>query len=88
MTTHTDRIRQMAQEAHAAYLKAGRALPRDFSDDTHRVMWEAATAAVAQLVAKDCASIADLYGMPDGSSQAAINISNAIKARFGIEDQV
>lgn len=77
MTTHTDRIRQMAQEAGADESAEGLFLLS--GEDLSRF---------AQLIAKDCASIADLYGMPEGSSQAAINISNAIKARFGIEDQV
>lgn len=39
----------------------------------------------AKLVAEECASICDSYGMPDGTSQTAMILSSAIKTRFGIK---
>lgn len=39
-----------------------------------------------ELVAKKCADICDLYGMPDGTSETARILSAAIKAKFGIKN--
>jgi hypothetical protein len=39
----------------------------------------------AELIAADCASVADLYAMPDGTSATAMAISKAIQLRYGIE---
>lgn len=39
----------------------------------------------ADLIVKECASVCDAYGMPDGTSQTAMILSSAIKNRFGIK---
>ena len=39
----------------------------------------------AELIVKECASICDSYGMPDGTSQTAMILSSAIKKRFGVK---
>lgn len=38
-----------------------------------------------ELIVEECVKICDLYGMPDGTSPAAMIIALAIKNRFGME---
>lgn len=85
--TDTDRIAQMAREAHNAFLRAGRSLPRPFSDPTHQAMWEAATAEVARLVAEDCAEVCDdkASKVYDHAKAPYLNMSQAIRARYSKE---
>lgn len=81
MTTHTDRIRQMAQEAKAyadSLDTSGQLAGREW------IQWR--DERFAQLVAEDCARIGDSYGMPDGTSQAAIYIAQAIRDRYSLKD--
>ena len=40
----------------------------------------------AELIVRECAGICDAYGMPDGTSIAAMILSDAIKRRFGVEE--
>lgn len=40
----------------------------------------------AELIVRECASVCDAYAMTDGTSQVAMILSSAIKARFGIEN--
>jgi imidazoleglycerol phosphate dehydratase HisB len=38
----------------------------------------------AQLIARECADLADLYKNPNSTSENEITLSNAIKNKFGI----
>jgi len=38
----------------------------------------------AQLIARECADLADLYKNPNSTSENATTLSNAIKNKFGI----
>ena len=40
----------------------------------------------AELIVKECASICDDYGMPDGTSPTAMILSAAIKKKFGVKE--
>lgn len=74
MTDQTDRIKQMAQDAGFP----GMAVDNMSPQDAERL------AKFAALVAEDCARAADAYGMPEGSSHAAINIAQAIRALYAL----
>ena len=84
MTTHTDRIRQMAQEAGFERFKDESVDPINFepSPDGMWVLWDDdALARFAQLVAEDCARLA--YGkVADGHAHHA---HVAIRARYSKE---
>ena len=80
MTTHTDRIRQMAQEA-TAYADAmdgsGRMAGRAWSDVRDEYF--------AQLVAEDCARVVDAaMDKEDVCTKDAP--SDAIRARYSLKD--
>ena len=74
MAEHTDRIKQMAQEAGFPSMTVDNLSQQD-AERLSRF---------AQLVAEDCARVGDLYGMPDGASTAAIHIAEAIRARYSL----
>lgn len=40
----------------------------------------------AKMIALDCAGLCDMYGMPDGTSQTAMILSAAIRARYGVDN--
>lgn len=58
--TDTDRIAQMAREAHDAGAKAGGWVRQwEHMAPSHRKEWEAVALAVARLVAEDCAKVCE-----------------------------
>ena len=73
MTTHTDRIRQIAQEADPEFGN----LDGDMPDALCGIE---AIIRFAQLVAEDCAKIVDDHGRDWGES------SSAIRARYSLKD--
>lgn len=84
MTTRTDRIRQMAQEAGFS-LHSFNAIDGDevmageyvITDDLARF---------AQLVAEDCANIVDNADTPDCGGWSACGIADDIRARYSLKD--
>jgi len=50
-----------------------------------RDMWDSRLEKFAQLIAQDCASVCDLYAMPDGTSETAVILSLAIRHRYSAE---
>ena len=90
MTTHTDRIRQMAQEAGFERFKDESVDPINFepSPDGMWVLWDDdALTRFAQLVAEDCARVADGLASFDWESAASAHrIDQAIRARYSLKD--
>lgn len=88
MTTHTDRIRQMAQEAGFERFKDESVDPINFepSPDGMWVLWDDdALARFAQLVAEDCARVVDAaMDKEDVCTKDAP--SDAIRARYSLKD--
>ena len=79
--TDTDRIAQMAREAHDAGAKAGGWVRQwEHMAPSQRKEWEAVALAVSRLVAEDCAGVVDAADTPDGWSNS--HISGAIRARY------
>ena len=78
MTAHTDRIRQMAQEAGFS-LHSFNAIDGDEVMAGEYVITEDLLR-FAQLVAEDCAKIVDDHGRDWGES------SSAIRARYSLKD--
>ena len=85
MTTHTDRIRQMAQEAdaHADALDGSGKLG-------HRTWRQAREEYFAQLVAEDCAMVCDeraveMAGFTE-EEHASQHLAEAIRARYSLKD--
>lgn len=81
MTTHTDRIRQMAQEAGFSVdengaINDGVETAADFSEELARF---------AQLVAEDCAQHVN-RSLTDGRSPMGKVASEAIRARYSLKD--
>lgn len=94
MTTHTDRIRQMAQEA-------GIQSPEQYDGHSQDCPWMATTDELtrfAQLVAEDCARVADHVGRPAGTpvpdaateahqdawESACADVAISIRARYSL----
>jgi hypothetical protein len=40
----------------------------------------------AELIVNECANLCDLYAMPDGTSETAIILAQAIRRKFGITE--
>lgn len=81
MTTHTDRIRQMAQEAGASFDPTFESV----GDNPAFIMSPEQLTRFAQLVAEDCARVA-------GAAMERENVrtkdapSDAIRARYSLKD--
>ena len=85
MTTHTDRIRQMAQEAGFERFKDESVDPINFepSPDGMWVLWDDdALARFAQLVAEDCARVAD----ENDFGPIPHHIGDNLRARYSLKD--
>lgn len=76
-------VKRLAEEAGFVLWGDEDYNPGDVIDWSSR--YDAELEKFARLVAEECASICDAYGMPDGTSQTAMILSSAIKKRFGIE---
>ena len=77
--TDTDRIAQMAREAHDAGAKAGGWVRQwEHMAPSQRKEWEAVALAVARLVAEDCAMVA-YQNVAEGKAHHA---HTAIRARY------
>ena len=79
MSTHTDRIRQMAQEA-------GIQSPEQYDGHSQDCPWMATTDELtrfAQLVAEDCARVAD--DTIERGGDPAWNAADAIRARYSLK---
>ena len=77
--TDTDRIAQMAREAHDAGAKAGGWVRQwEHMAPSQRKEWEAVALAVARLVAEDCAKVA-YQKVAEGKAHHA---HTAIRARY------
>ena len=92
MTTHTDRIRQMAQEAGFERFKDESVDPINFepSPDGMWVLWDDdALARFAQLVAEDCANTSpnglDIRASA-GPAEVWTKFRDAIRARYSLKD--
>lgn len=93
MSTHTDRIRQMAQEAGFERFKDESVDPINFepSPDGMWVLWDDdALARFAQLVAEDCARVCDdraveMAGFTE-EEHASQHLAAAIRARYSLKD--
>jgi len=59
-----------------------------WDDKYHWYVSNAELRKFAQEVARECAAVCDAYGMPDGTSPTAMVLSNAIKRKFGVEDEI
>jgi hypothetical protein len=79
----TPMIKKLAEEAGFVLWGDEDYNPGDVIDWSSR--YDAELEKFARLVAEECASICDAYGMPDSTSQTAMILSSAIKKRFGIE---
>ena len=80
--TDTDRIAQMAREAHDAGAKAGGWVRQwEHMAPSQRKEWEAVALAVARLVAEDCAK----WYESDGWLLDEDDVPNAIRARYSKE---
>ena len=78
MTTHTDRIRQMAQEA-------GIQSPEQYDGHSQDCPWMATTDELtrfAQLVAEDCARVAD----ENDFGPIPHHIGDNLRARYSLKD--
>ena len=42
----------------------------------------------AELIVQECATLCDLYAMPDGTSETAIILASAIRRKFGVEPTI
>jgi len=42
----------------------------------------------AELLIQECATLCDLYAMPDGTSETAIILASAIRRKFGVEPTI
>ena len=83
--TDTDRIAQMAREAHDAGAKAGGWVRQwEHMAPSQRKEWEAVALAVARLVAEDCAQAANDY-LTKGRSPLGLPVAQAIRARYSKE---
>jgi len=81
--TDTDRIAQMAREAHDAGAKAGGWVRQwDHMAPSQRKEWEAVALAVARLVAEDCAKVCMRQQSDLRTRQ---KYSQAIRARYSKE---
>ena len=70
--TDTDRIAQMAREAHDAGAKAGGWVRQwEHMAPSQRKEWEAVALAVARLVAEDCAKVCMDYGTSNTTKACA-----------------
>lgn len=79
--TDTDRIAQMAREAHDAGAKAGGWVRQwEHMAPSQRKEWEAVALAVARLVAEDCAKVCDTT--PPQPFRPSIEAAHAIRARY------
>lgn len=79
----TPELKKLAKEAGFILWKDEEWNPGDVVDWGSR--YDDELVKFAKLIAKECASICDAYGMPDGTSQTAMILSSAIKTRFGIK---
>jgi hypothetical protein len=59
-----------------------------WDDKYHWYVSNAELRKFAQEVARECAAVCDAYGMPDGTSYTAMVLSDAIKRKFGVEDEI
>ena len=87
--TDTDRIAQMAREAHDAGAKAGGWVRQwEHMAPSQRKEWEAVALAVARLVAEDCAKVCDESAAPHpgevhtDAQWCALHLSVTIRARY------
>lgn len=76
MTTHTDRIRQMAREAGASFDPTFESV----GDNPAFIMSPEQLTRFAQLVAEDCARVAD--DTIERGGDPAWNAADAIRARY------
>ncbi len=76
MSTHTDRIRQMAQEAGASFDPTFESV----GDNPAFIMSPEQLTRFAQLVAEDCARVAD--DTIERGGDPAWNAADAIRARY------
>jgi len=90
--TDTDRIAQMAREAHDAGAKAGGWVRQwDHMAPSQRKEWEAVALAVARLVAEDCAKVCEARISPKRIKQLVFNGWSVDEARaltVGVEGDV
>jgi len=42
----------------------------------------------AKMIVGECVAVCDAYGMPDGTSYTAMVLSDAIKRKFGIDNEI
>jgi hypothetical protein len=42
----------------------------------------------AKLIVGECVAVCDAYGMPDGTSYTAMVLSDSIKRKFGIDNEI
>lgn len=90
MAEHTDRIRQMAQEAGASFDPTFESV----GDNPAFIMSPEQLARFAQLVAEDCARVVDAAtdeamekrGLGMDAYHAADDATNAIRARYSLKD--
>ncbi len=86
MTTHTDRIRQMAQEAGASFDPTFESV----GDNPAFIMSPEQLTRFAQLVAEDCARVCDdraveMAGFTE-EEHASQHLAAAIRARYSLKD--
>lgn len=77
-------VKKLAEEAGFVLWGDEDYNPGDVIDWSSR--YDAELEKFARLVAEECASICDSYGMPDGTSQTAMILSSVIRKRFGIKE--
>jgi len=93
MKFHADAIHDSATVIHKEKMMNERIklLWEEAAKTTQGDSWEEQTKFMeryTELIVRECVAVCDAYGMPDGTSYTAMVLSDAIKRKFGIDNEI